>query len=240
MTSSTPKHAREHRRRQVDLLRGTLRRWRGLLRRDDREHDAARDRHESRHDERGAPADVLDQEAGRQRGRRDAEVAGEAVHADHAARPVRALHEHRDADRVVDRRERADDRERDRELPGRLRQRDEERRRADAEEEHQHHRAAAPMVAEAPGRQRADAEQHERAGRERHQVLPARDAEVDRDRADRGREHQQHQVVDRVRDVEQQRDRAGVAARRRGARASRRSTRRAGEAWAGAQVRRSR
>ncbi len=141
--------------------------------------------------------------------------------ADHFAWPRRVLHQHRNADRVIDRRERAHERQRGGELPGILRGRGEQARCADAEQEHQHHRAAAPVVAQASRRHRAQPEQQEGAGRERHQVFPAGKAEVGGDRADRRREDQQHQVVDRVRDVQQHRRQAGMSGGRRGVRIER-------------------
>ena len=115
---------------------------------------------------------------------------------------------------MVDRRERAQQRQHQRELPRVLGDGGEQARRADAEVEHQHHRAPAPQIAQAPGGQRAQAEQHERAGGVGHQVFPAGEAEVRGDRAHRRREDQEHQVVDRVRDVEQHHRRAAVLGER--------------------------
>ena len=101
-------------------------------------------------------------------------LPGEAVDADRQPRPRRALHEHRNADRVIDRRK--------------------ERRAASApqpschaecvsatssadnahaEEEHEHHPAPAPQVAEPSGRQRAEAEHRERARRRRASGPPS-------------------------------------------------------------------
>ncbi len=130
-----------------------------------------------------------------------------------------ALDEHRNADRVVDRRERAHQRQRGRELPGRaVVSGDQQRRRAHAEEEHEHHPAPSPEVAEAARRQRAQTEQRERAHAVGHQVLPAREAEVGGDRANGRREDQQEHVVDRVRHVEQQCRGAGLRWRGHGIR----------------------
>ncbi len=181
-------------------------------RRDAREHDAARDGEQSGNRERGAPAQELDGETGRKRGERDAQVSGQAVDADRPARAIRGLQQHRNADRVVDRCERAEQRQRDRHLPCVLRRGGEQRRGAHAEEEDQHHRPAAPQVAQPARRNGAQAEQQERRGAVGHQLLPRREAEVRGDHRNRGGEDQQEHVVDRVRDVEQQRG----AARMRG------------------------
>jgi hypothetical protein len=202
-------HARQHRRRQLHArLARPLRRRLALGRRHAQEDHAERDAHEPGHDEGRAPAEGLDQVAGEQRRRRDAEVAREAVDADRRPRVLRLPHQHRDAHRVVDRCERAEQRERRCHLPGVLRQRDEDRRRADAEEEHQHHAPPAPQVAQPPRGQRAEAEQREGAHAVGDQVLPARKSEVGRDRRHRGREGQQEQVVQRMGRVEQQLERA--------------------------------
>ncbi len=175
--------AGEHRRRQRDAGAALPLRWRlGFLGAHAREHDAEEDARDARDGERCAPTEPFDEQAGDERGERDAEIAGQTVDADRRARIARVLHEHRDADRVIDRCERADERERGRELPRVLNGRAEQRGGAHAEEEHEHHRAPAPEVAEATGRQRSQPEQEERPDAERHQVFPAREAEVDGNR----------------------------------------------------------
>ena len=196
---------RKQRRGKRLLSQRAPRRRRGFVGSDARERDPARERDQRRHGERGTPASVLDQEARRDRRQRDAEVTGEPVHADGEARALCAAHQHRDADRMVDRRERAHQRHRRGELPRALRERDQQHRRAHAEEEDQHHPSAAPVVAQPSRGQRSQAEQREGADAIGHQVLPARNAEIGGDGADRGREDQQEHVVERMRDVEQQR-----------------------------------
>ena len=100
-------------------------------------------------DERHAPAQVLHQEAGDHRGQRDAEVAGEAVHADRPARRARVPAPASGCPPG------GRSRRRRRAAPARPRSarracvsRHQQRRRAHAEEEHQHHRAPAPRVAQ--------------------------------------------------------------------------------------------
>src|SRR5438477_594942 len=73
----------------------------------------ARQRGSPRDDEGHTPAGILDEEAGQESREGDAEIAGEAVDADGEAGVLRVLHDHGNADRVVDRREDSHDRERD-------------------------------------------------------------------------------------------------------------------------------
>jgi hypothetical protein len=176
----------------------------GLGRHDAHEEQPEREAQQPGRREGGTPAEPLHQQPGRQRGHRDAEVARQAVDADRRAGTGRALQQHRDADRVVDRCEGADQRQCRRQLPGPLRDGGEQRRDAHAEEEHDHHRAATPQVAEPARRQRTEPEHHEGAGAEGHQVFPAREAEVVRDRRDGGREDEQEHVVHRMGHVEQE------------------------------------
>ena len=84
-----------------------------------------------------------------------------------------AAHEHWNADRMIYRRKRPHQRQRQRELPRVLCRCDEQHRGAHAEEEHQHHLAPAPMIAKPSRRQRSQSEQDERADAVRHQVFPA-------------------------------------------------------------------
>ncbi len=69
------------------------------------------ERQHTRHRERRTPANMLDQEAGQQRGKGNAEVASEAVDPDHSAGLFGMLQQHRDADGVVNRGERAHQRQ---------------------------------------------------------------------------------------------------------------------------------
>jgi hypothetical protein len=176
-------------------------------RHEEREEHAAQDRERAGDGEGGAPARRLHEEAGEHGGERDAEVAGEPVHADGEAGIARVLHQHRNADRVVDRREDAHERERGRQRPHARRRGHEQGRGADAEKEDDHHHPPAPEVPEASGRQRAESEHHERAHRVRHEVLPDH-APVGGDGAHRRGEDQQEQVIQRVAGVEEQRGRA--------------------------------
>ncbi len=160
--------------------------------------------HRRRNDERHVPTGVLEQRPGHDRRQRDAKIACKAVEADREPRTGRALHEHRNAYRMVDRGERAEQRQRRRQLPRRARHRDEQRRDAHAEKEYEHHPSPAPEVAQPSRGQRAQPEHRERADAVRHQVFPAREPEVRGDRRHRGREDQQEHVVDRVRHVQQQ------------------------------------
>ena len=70
--------------------------------------EADRDRDDARNDEGRAPAAIVDQIAGEQRGARDAEVAPDAVHRDAHPGVLPFRDDDREADRVVDRREHAD------------------------------------------------------------------------------------------------------------------------------------
>jgi hypothetical protein len=170
---------------------------------DEREQHAARKRRERGYDESHMPACILQQRAGHDGRQRDTHVAREAVHANRQARSLRALDEHRDADRVVDRGEYAEHRQCRTKLPRGSRKRDEQRRDTHAEEEHEHHPPPAPQVAEPSGGQRTQPEHRERADTVRHQVLPAREPEIGGDRCDCRRENQQEHVVERMRHVQQ-------------------------------------
>ena len=192
--------------RQVYLLLGPLGRRHLLARRDEREDHGARQRDGAWHREGGAPAHVLDQEAGEDRGAGDAEIAGQAVDADREPGILRLLHEHRDAHRMVDGREHAHQRQRGRQRPYAAGQRDQQRGDAHAQEEDDHHRAPAPQITQAAGRQRAEAEHDERPGGVRHQIGPHHPP-VGGDGRDRGGEDQQEQMVQAVADVEEERGR---------------------------------
>ena len=202
---------------QVEPLRLALRRRFHFLGHQQRERHAAADRDRARHGECGPPAEVLDEQAGHQRRNCDAEVAGKAVDADRPSRPRCVLHQHRNADRVVDGRKQPDAHQPRSQLPRPVGEARHERRATDADEEDDHHHPPAPQVAEPPGRQRADAEQEERADAVRHQRFPAREPEVRGDGGYRRREDQEEHVVERVSDVEQQRRRQmGVGCPRAG------------------------
>jgi len=125
---------------------------------------ADQDGDDAGHDESPAPAQILPDHAGHQRRGCHAEIAPDAVQAHLAAEPVRIGHDHRSADRMIDRGEKADRQQRRAKLQ---RGRDEahrNHRRADADEEDHHHVAAAPAVAEPAGDQRARAERDEARG----------------------------------------------------------------------------
>ena len=185
------------------MLRGaTSRRRNRLVGRDARERDAARDRDERWDDERCAPTGELNEKAGHRRRQRDAEIAREAVDADRETGTLGAAHEHRNPDGMINRRECAHQRQRQRELPGVLRRRDQQHRSAHAEVKNEHHLAPAPVIAESPGRQRPQAEHYKRAHAVRHQIFPPGDAEIRGDRADRRRKDQQEHVIKRVRYVQ--------------------------------------
>ena len=138
-------------------------------------NDHPRERHadqhgdDPRHDEGPAPAEILPDHAGDQRRRRHAEIAPDAVQAHLAAELVGIGHDHRGADRMVDRGEQADRQQRRAQLQRRLHQADRDHRGADAGKEDHHHVAAAPAVAEPAGDQRARAEGDEARGGVRQQ-----------------------------------------------------------------------
>ena len=96
----------------------------------DRVGDADRDRDDARHDEGDAPAAIVDQIAGDQRGARDAEIAPHAVHRQPHAGVLPFLRHHREADRMIDRGEHADHEQADADLQRRLREPGRDRRRA--------------------------------------------------------------------------------------------------------------
>jgi hypothetical protein len=105
---------------------------------------------------------------------------------------------------MVDRGESTHQRQRCRELPGVLRQRGDERRGAHAEEEDEHHVAAAPDIAQPPGRDRAEPEERESAHAVGHEVRPVCIAEFDGDRPDGGGKDQEKHVVYAVACVQQE------------------------------------
>ena len=109
---------------------------------------------------------------------------------------------------MVDRRESAHQRQRERELPRIAGERDQQHRHTHAEEKYEHHLATTPVVAEFAGRQRPQAEHDERTGAVRHEIFPPRQVEVGGNRADRRREDEQEHVIERMRDVQQQRGRS--------------------------------
>ena len=165
------------------------------------EGDAGGDGREARQDERPAPAEILRHYAGDQRRQRDAEIAPHAVDADLAADLLRVGDDHRRADRMIDRGEDADRKQRDTQLQRRLHEADADHAEADADEVDRHHVAAAPAVAEPAAQERARTE-GDKARRRIGQHLRIAKAERRRHQ-DHGRGENQHRVVvDEMREVD--------------------------------------
>ena len=170
--------------------------------------EADRNREGARNDERHAPAAVVDQVAGDQRGARDAEIAPHAVHGEPHAGVLPFLRHHRETDRMVDRGEHADHEQPDPDLQRRLRKSGRDRGEPDADEEHDHHALAAPFVREPAGRIREHAEREE-AGRRVFEQFAVAELPFARERQRRdGREDQREQMIEEVPDVEEQEMRA--------------------------------
>ena len=118
--------------------------------------DAGQDTDHRRNDEGAAPSDHRCQHGGDAGRERDAEIAAHAVEGERAAARGRLLDQHRGADRMIDRGEHAERRQRDRQRDQVRRQRRADQRHAAAEIEQRHHVAPAPAVGEPAGRQRED------------------------------------------------------------------------------------
>jgi hypothetical protein len=147
---------------------------------------------------------VVDEIAGQQRRAGDAEVAPHAVHRDAHAGVLPLGGDDGEPDRMIDRREHADDEQADADLQGRLRKSGGDRGEADADEEHAHHALAAPFVGEPPGRQGEQAEGEE-AGSGIGEQIAVADAPLAAERQRRhGGEDQGEQVIEEMADVEQQ------------------------------------
>jgi hypothetical protein len=140
----------------------------GLQRRRAQPQQAHRGAEQCRCHEGRAPADLVGKEGGDNRRQRHAQVAEYAVDADDPAGPVAGgLHQHRGADRVVDRGEQADPAQREPQHQGRARQCGGEQRKRGAEEERAHQHLAAEPLCQPALRQRDQAVEHEHAGRQR-------------------------------------------------------------------------
>ena len=151
-----------------------------------------------------APAAVIDEIAGDQRGAGDAEIAPDAVDGEAHAGAAPFLDHDRQPDRMIDRREDADDEQADADLQRRLGNRRCQRGEPDADEEHHHHAMPAPFVGEPACRQRKYSEREEARGRVFQQVGVA-EAPFPRQRQRRdGGEYQREQMVEEMADVEQQ------------------------------------
>ena len=207
-------HARHHRRRQVVHLGLAPGRRLLLARHQEHEGHGAGQADDARQDEGHLPAEALgdvDRDAG---GDGDAHVAGKPVHADGEAGVLGLLHQHGDADRMVDRGEGAHQRQRRADLPLVAAERD-------------HQATTAPMPAKkitimiqrpqwSPSRPltiEPGAEHEQRAVVEGRELGPF-DAPDAGDDAPAVGEHHEDPVVHGVADIEQDRGRAGVAHRR--------------------------
>ena len=154
--------------------------------------------------ERIAPAAGVDEPPGEQRGGGNAEVTEHAVDRERDAGLRSPVHDHREADGVVDRGEHADREQSGRNLDRGVRHRRRDRARPDADEEDDHHALAAPLVREPPRRYRADAECDEpRRGVRNERGVAHAPFLGEPQRRDR-REDQHEEVVEEVPDVEEQ------------------------------------
>ncbi|MET4771091.1 hypothetical protein ABIA28_003305 [Bradyrhizobium elkanii] len=176
-----------------------------------RKDDADQHGDRAGHDERPAPAEILADHAGDQRRRGDAEIAPDAVDPHLGAELLGIGHDHRGADRMIDRGEDADRQQRGAELQRRLHEADRDHRQADADEEDHHHVAAAPAVAEPARDQRAGAEGDEARGRIGQQFRIGH-AERRAHDDDGGGENQHRVVIDEMGRVDEGDHPAGTVA----------------------------
>ena len=157
----------------------------------------------ARNDERRPPAYGVGERARDQRGECDADVAEDPIHSEDPAHVLPVRDEHRDADRVVDRGEHADEREAQGDVHRSGGEAREDARGADAEEEHHHHAPPAPAIGEPACGDRKRAKGDEAAEGERQEIrVPA--AELLTHREHHGRENEHEEVVERVAEVEEQ------------------------------------
>ena len=147
---------------------------------------------------------MIDQKAGDQRGAGDAEIAPDPVGGDAHARVAPLGGDDGETDRMIDRREDADDEEPGADLQRALGEAGGDGGEADADKEDAHHAVAAPLVRQPAGRQREEAKGEEAGcgiGQERGIAdIPLA---AQRQGGDRG-EDQHKEVVEKVADVEQQ------------------------------------
>ncbi len=159
-----------------------------------------------RGNEGSAPSDRVGQEGGHDRRQCDAQIAEHAVYADRAARFVaRGLHQHRRADRVVDRGEPAGAGERHGQHRRRMGEAGSDQTAASAQEEGGHQRLATEPLHQPALRQRQQAVKHEHAGGERQDraVQLAERAAGNGHRQHGGGQDQQAVVGDRVGGVDE-------------------------------------
>jgi hypothetical protein len=150
----------------------------------------------------GAPAPQVHQRARDDRREGEPEVAPQAVPAERHAEVLGRGDQHRDAHRVVDRGEHPREREARGDLPRRGGEAGEEKRRADAEEEHRDHLVAAPVVGEPAGRNGERAEGDEPAERQ-GQELGIRPVPLARECQDHRRENQHDEMVEQVPEIDE-------------------------------------
>ena len=146
---------------------------------------------------------MFDQKAGDDGRECDTEIAAQAIDADGPARPAGMLHQHRDANRMVDGSKAAQNRQCHRQLQRRLGLAHQQCSRTHAKKEHQHHRTAAPAIAQSSGWQRANAIEKEGRHAVGHEVLPAGNAKIQRDTGDSHGKDQQKHMVDGMPKIEQ-------------------------------------
>ena len=177
-----------------------VRRW--LLAHAEEKADAEQDGHPAGQDERRTPTEVRGEKAGKQRGEGDPEVTPHAVDADLAAAVLRVCHQHRGADRVVDRGEYPDQGQPGHQHRYAAGQPGEQCGGADTEEEQQHHPPPAPGIAQPAGRQRTGAEGDETAQRQADQTGVV-EVEAAGHAEHGGGEDQHEHVVDDMRGVDE-------------------------------------
>ena len=152
-------------------------------------------------DEGPAPAKPLGYRPGHDGRERHPEIAPQSVDANGTADALGMADQHRSPNRMIDRGKEPHRRKPKRELPGRLAEAGRDRGETDAEEEHRHHVAPAPAVAQPSGRQGSGAEHDETAQRERDQ-LAIRLGEIGLHAEHRGREDQHDHMIDQMADID--------------------------------------
>ncbi|MEY9619667.1 hypothetical protein ABH982_003124 [Bradyrhizobium ottawaense] len=191
------------------LRRRLLRALAVLVHDQHRKGDTDQDRDHAGNDEGETPAEILADHAGDQRRGGNAEIAPDAVDAHLAAEPVGIRHDHGGADGMIDRGEDADGEQRGAELHGRLHEADRDHGGTNADEEDQHHVAAAPAVPEPAGQQRAGTERDEARRRVRQQLRIGHAERRPHD--DHGGGKDQHRImVDEMACVDETDDPAGA------------------------------
>ena len=132
--------------------------------------NSEQNRNHARQEKRAAPAAGVDQKTGQQCRAGHAHVAEDPVDRERYAGTLAPVHDHGEADRMINRRKNSDQRQADTNLQRRIGKAGQDRTQTDADEKYDHHAGPAPLVGDPAGEDRTDTEGDESRGGIRDQL----------------------------------------------------------------------